>query len=311
MSPAGQPTPRKILISHSAADQMAAELLKTCLVNLSHGAISVWYSSDRSASGGMAVGTQWFLQLQDVLRESEVIVALVTPNSVASPWIYFESGSVINRDYSSVVPVCLGLPLDRVPMPLAGYQGYDLARVEALKEFVSKLFRQLDLPLNMDVAGLYLDLVWKQLAGLRLEKSPEPESREGPSELDRVAQLIERRFVDLFNALAGKAPEVSFDIRVEVARGDETPMEFDLSVRSGDKVSDVLQNIGYQIEELIGAANYLKHWLLEERGSGRRLIVSEVADRIPAETMFRSGAVYTVHLLAEPLPLLRHLDRRA
>jgi hypothetical protein len=311
MSPAGQPAPRKVLISHSAADQMAAELLKTCLVNLSHGAISVWYSSDRSAAGGMAVGTQWFQQLQDVLRESEVIVALVTPNSVASPWIYFESGSVINRDYSSVVPVCLGLPLDRVPMPLAGYQGYDLARVDAMKEFVNKLFRQLELPLNMEVAGLYLDLVWKQLAALRLEKSPEPDRSEGPSELAQVSQLIERRFVDLFNAMQGKAPEVSFDISIEVLRGDEAQTDFSVSIRSGDKVSDVFDAIYFQMDGLVSAYSYLKQWLLEERGSGRRIFISEVQDRIPAEAMFRPGAVYTVHLLAEPLPLLRHLDRRA
>ncbi|MFZ4071043.1 MAG: toll/interleukin-1 receptor domain-containing protein [Caulobacterales bacterium] len=305
----GAPT-RKILISHSAADQMAAELLKSCLVSLSHERISVWYSSDRSTAGGMAVGGQWFQQLQEVLRESEVIVALVTPNSVNSPWIYFESGSVVNRDYSSVVPVTLGLPLDRVPMPLAGYQGYDLARLEALKEFVAKLFAQLALPLNMEVTSPYLELQWKKLSALRLEKPTEAELRDGPSELSQVSQLIERRFVDLFNALQGKAPEVSFDIQVDVIRGDETLKEFAVAIRSGDKVSDVLHNIEFDMFNVTGAVTYLKDWILEERGSGQRLIVSEVDDRIPADAMFRPGAVYVAHLLSEPLPLLRMIERR-
>lgn len=299
---------QKILISHSAADQMAAELLKSCLVNLSNGKISVWYSSDRSASGGMAVGRQWFQQLQEVLLQSQVIVALVTPNSVNSPWIYFESGSVANRDYASVVPVCLGLPIDRVPMPLAGYQGYDLARLDALKEFVNKLFAQLELPLNMEVAGPYLERIWKQLTELRIETHAEAKSS-GPSEMAQLSQLIERRFVDLFAALQGKAPDVSIDIQVEVLRGGEGLSDFTLAIRADEMVSDVLENIYFQMDGLVGANAYLKQWLIEERGSGRKLVIGDIMDRIPAGVMFRSGAVYSVHLLAEPLPLLRHIDK--
>jgi hypothetical protein len=134
--------------------------------------------------------------------------------------------------------------------------------------------------------------------------------REGPSELFQVSQLIERRFVDLFNALQGKAPEVSFDIQVEVTRGDEALKDFVVAIRSGDKVSDVLHGIAFDMFSVAGTITYLKDWILEERGSGQRFIVSEVDDRIPAEAMFRPGAVYVAHLLSEPLPLLRMIDRR-
>src|SRR5262245_32365566 len=85
------------------------------------------------------IGGPWFSELNDRLKATDWIVAMVTPQSIASPWLYFECGYVACSRTQSVIPATLGVPTSNVPMPLAAYQIYDLANATSLETFLKRL----------------------------------------------------------------------------------------------------------------------------------------------------------------------------
>jgi TIR domain len=141
----------KILISHAIEDEGPASLLKNLIERCSLKRIEVWFSSDQSPSGGVALGASWFLNLLQRLAETDMIVALITPRSVASPWLYFECGYLANRGKSSIVPLTLGLPISEIPMPLSAYQGHDLSVSTSVAVFLQKLFAIANVPYDEDM----------------------------------------------------------------------------------------------------------------------------------------------------------------
>ena len=130
----------RVLISHAAEDERAASLLKELIQRCSLRRIDVWFSSDQSASGGISLGASWFPNLCNRLTETDLIVALVTPNSVASPWLYFECGFLAHKGKANIVSLTLGMSLADVPMPLSAYQGYDLSTSNGATIFLQKIF---------------------------------------------------------------------------------------------------------------------------------------------------------------------------
>src|ERR1700681_4203832 len=107
----------QVLISHAVEDEPAATALKDMLRRCSLNRIDVWFSSDRSALGGMPIGGPWFNELQSKLRSTDWIIAVVTPHSISNPWLYFECGFGASSRSHSVIPLALGMPISKVPMP--------------------------------------------------------------------------------------------------------------------------------------------------------------------------------------------------
>jgi TIR domain len=80
----------RVLISHAVEDEPAAAALKELIRRCSLQKVDVWFSSDNSALGGMPIGGPWFSELYNKLKTADWIVALVTAQSISSPWLHFE-----------------------------------------------------------------------------------------------------------------------------------------------------------------------------------------------------------------------------
>jgi hypothetical protein len=57
-----------VLISHAVEDEPAAAALKEMIRRCSLNKIEVWFSSDRTAVGGMPMGGPWFNELSNKLK---------------------------------------------------------------------------------------------------------------------------------------------------------------------------------------------------------------------------------------------------
>ena len=71
----------KIFISHSTADRQVAKILAAIIKRISLEEIEVWYSNDNAAEGGFLAGDNWYEAIIRNLKESQVVIALLTPNS--------------------------------------------------------------------------------------------------------------------------------------------------------------------------------------------------------------------------------------
>jgi hypothetical protein len=71
-------------------------------------------------------GEIWLDRVRQELREASVIVLMLSPDSVARPWINFEAGAAWLAD-KALIPVCFGgLAKGQMPKPYSGIQGLDL-----------------------------------------------------------------------------------------------------------------------------------------------------------------------------------------
>jgi hypothetical protein len=70
----------------------------------------------------IAPGDRWEDQVQDALRQSTTLVVILTPDSVSSPWTFFELGAAL-ADGKKIIPVVLqDMDLRAVPLPLRRFQ---------------------------------------------------------------------------------------------------------------------------------------------------------------------------------------------
>ena len=81
----------------------------------------------------LSAGENWQSKLQKELRDAEVIVALLTPNSIADSWLLQETGAAWGPD-KPIIPIVSRLDiLDRFPIQLRSYPALDLKELDTAK----------------------------------------------------------------------------------------------------------------------------------------------------------------------------------
>lgn len=90
----GSPTipSRGVFISHAASDKDLSDAFAGLIQDVTAGLIPTYASSSTDGTVGVPYGDDWFNWIQDKIRASGNVVALITPESVGRPWILFEAG---------------------------------------------------------------------------------------------------------------------------------------------------------------------------------------------------------------------------
>jgi hypothetical protein len=81
----------KVFVSHIHSEEELAKVVSNDLLD-PHllGALDVFVSSDSATNPG---GTSWLNNVEDNLREAEVLLILASPFSIDRPWINVEAGA--------------------------------------------------------------------------------------------------------------------------------------------------------------------------------------------------------------------------
>jgi hypothetical protein len=122
-----------VFISYSHKDSEVADVL---LRELSKQGLDVW--SDRN----IEPGADWNEEITHALKEADVYLLLVTPNSIASQWANFEMGVALSRqEKSHVIPVLLKNVM--IPPHLSSLQYVDGRNVDTskLSETITKIIK--------------------------------------------------------------------------------------------------------------------------------------------------------------------------
>lgn len=125
-----------VFFSHSSRDGEALGRLKARFVAITGGTIDVFLSSDGQS---IRLGRNWVSSVEQGLDAAALMFAFVTPNSVASSWLYFESGVAYARKID-VVPVGLfGVNIGDIAPPLSLLQGFNATGHNSLNNLVTKV----------------------------------------------------------------------------------------------------------------------------------------------------------------------------
>ncbi len=135
----------KLFISHAHRDVDIAERIVTALelaMNVPDGAIRCTsvpgYKLDL---GSMAPDV-----LRHELASAEGVVAILTPNSLASQWVLFELGATWLQTKRTIPLLGGGLRNDDIPGPLRGAAGGQLQEASALVQFLDQVMKTLGWP---------------------------------------------------------------------------------------------------------------------------------------------------------------------
>ena len=127
--------PRQVFISHAHQDRELAQRLAT---DLQAGGWPVWIAPD-----SIRPGEKWVEAISRGLDESGIFVVLLTPESVASPWVMLETNAVIELELQKEVRF---LPLlarpCRPPVLWGNYQRVSL--LESYQHGLARLLAELD-----------------------------------------------------------------------------------------------------------------------------------------------------------------------
>lgn len=303
--------PQKFFLSHYNRDRDIAEILSDMLRRISLREIDTWFSSDSSATGGFQPGDIWFNEILSKIQSSKAVVALLTPNSISRPWIYFESGIGLAMENCSVIPVCVGIKRDTVAAPLGAYQCFQLADYPSLKEFTAKLLQKFGVHFDEELSKPILERTVSRLSNLTFTG---PNEANPPPLKDLVTDLkshIDKRFIDLIMDLGRKgiydqtgeqypdATEPIYTITVEIDLPDYTGEQF-IEVRPSDTVADIYDSIFFTISDFVAPFTYMENWVLTNKEDDVKLIIREVSSMIPATCVFKPEIKWTVVQLDRP-----------
>jgi hypothetical protein len=125
-----------VFFSHSSKDSEALKRLKDRFVELTADTIEVFLSSDGQS---IRLGKNWLARVEEALKGAKVMFVFLTPNSMASPWVYFESGHAYAKG-TDVIPIGLfGVDVGKIPPPLSTLQGFNAVSHDSLNNIIAKV----------------------------------------------------------------------------------------------------------------------------------------------------------------------------
>lgn len=303
--------PHPIFLSHDHRDRPIADAIKTLLWELSLEQLIVWYTSDSSPTGGVQLGGDWQREIPERLEKSHTILSLLTPHSIAKPWVLFEAGYGAALPERKLIPLTLGITQDLIPGPLQPYQSARLADYQSLREFCSRLLARHGFPLkdtndNREHLNQAIDVfsrhVWTEPAAAQASHPGLVEAR------DEIKKHIDLKLHNFFlnQAVLDPATDrlprsgfVPYDVRVTL-KFDEAEKTEILQIKEDTNVDQVTDNVYYLIRGKVKAYTYLKDWILRHTESRRLLVIKEFGRKIAASQIFLPGEDWEAAPLEQP-----------
>lgn len=121
-----------IFFSHSSRDKDAVNYLKKIIDNKTSGTLNIFLSSDGES---IPFGSNWIHSIEQGLNDAVIMYVFVTPNSIKSDWIYFESGFAYSKGLK-VIPIGFGINIGELKPPLNLLQGFNLTSHEGLNNII-------------------------------------------------------------------------------------------------------------------------------------------------------------------------------
>ncbi|MEM6366512.1 MAG: toll/interleukin-1 receptor domain-containing protein [Planctomycetota bacterium] len=123
-----------VFFSHASRDRDAVDPIRRRILEVTGNAIDIFMSSDGSS---IPFGRNWLKEIVDALRDCRLMFVWMTPTSVRSNWIPFESGHAYARGIR-VIPVgLLGVSVSSIGAPINLLQGFDVTSGRSLNNVIA------------------------------------------------------------------------------------------------------------------------------------------------------------------------------
>lgn len=317
-------------ISHYSGDKSIAELFSNALRRITLEQITPWYSSDTSSGDGLRPGDIWFNQILSKITQSKAVVSLLTPNSIDRPWIYFESGIGQSLPECEVIPVCIGVNRDEILPPLGLYQCYQLNDYRSVVEFFSKLLTLFAIKFDEEMAKVIIEKLVAEISKIAFEKKKKigGENETFEKLIESFKNHIDKRFLEISDKSNYSIDSAKFNSKKKGAKKQlatdritNYSVQFDIDlprfknknlfidIRSNDTFQTLTNTLYFMISEHVDAFTYLEEWIIVEQKTNMHVIIREVAECVPASSIFKPNTRWKIIKLKKPYNAMDSSER--
>jgi len=199
-----------VFFSHSSKDKKFLTRLKEMVEEKTGKSIDIFLSSDGES---IPLGRNWVHTIENALKAAKLMFVFISPHSLRSNWLFFESGFAYSRNIK-VVPVgILGVDLGTLPPPLSLLQGFNVTSADSLGNIIALL--------------------------------NETFSHNHPAQFSNSEfQELYPKGEDVVLSALGEYSTLVSDIKIEI-KNDELKYEID---DLGNKVTEILKNDGVELQ---------------------------------------------------------------
>jgi hypothetical protein len=145
---------RGVFISHISEEKPIALRIQKLLQDVLPSNVPVFVSSDYQS---IQSGDQWYTAVLDGLKHSQVIIVLLSDQSVDRRWINFEAGFGLGQESRIIPTVCRAFIKDDIGLPLSQLHARDLHEEQELKALLNTIADILHVPFNDQPIARFLD----------------------------------------------------------------------------------------------------------------------------------------------------------
>lgn len=125
-----------IFFSHSSIDKEYISELQKGVNDRTSGTINIFQSSDGES---IPFGNNWVHKIEENLHKAKIMFVFISPESLSSSWIYFESGFAYAKGVK-VIPIGIkGVDIGKLRPPLNLLQGFNLVSEAGMNNIISIL----------------------------------------------------------------------------------------------------------------------------------------------------------------------------
>ncbi len=138
-----------VFVSHAHSDEPLVRALAAMLERLFGPKIgAVNYSSRKESSGGIEPGEEWFGWIVNQVQNADFVLLMLTPNSVAKPWVIWEAGAAAGAALSlaegtrprPLIPLVYGMDSSTVPGPMSRLQTVRGGQEADIRKLVDRIY---------------------------------------------------------------------------------------------------------------------------------------------------------------------------
>ena len=128
-----------IFFSHSSKDKELLISLKNKILKKTSRTIEIFQSSDGES---ISFGNNWIHKIEENLNYSKLMFVFLSPNSIKSNWIYFESGYSYSKGIK-VIPIGInGIDVGSLAPPINLLQGFNITSSDGLNNLTTIINRE-------------------------------------------------------------------------------------------------------------------------------------------------------------------------
>lgn len=143
----------------------------------------------------IAKGTEWYSNISENLRSSEVGIAFITAENASTPWLNYEAGALLARfreDQSKLIPVLINLKNSDYDGPMANLQLTNLTEDKDIRGLVLDIARHVNSPAQESTIGRAFEVFLPDFKN-RLQKLV----KESPTELPAPRRTVEQKLDEI------------------------------------------------------------------------------------------------------------------